>query len=102
MIVEYVRYMIPAARQDAFVAAYRDAAAALRASSNCLRYELTQCVEEPASFVVRIEWDSVEGHMQGFRKGAEFPPFFAKVRPFFADIQEMRHYAPTDVRSGTA
>jgi quinol monooxygenase YgiN len=102
MIVEYVRYTIPAERQDAFVAAYRDAAAELRASSHCLRYELTQCVEEPSSFVVRIEWDSIEGHMQGFRKDPEFPPFFVKVKPFFADIQEMRHYALTDVRTGAA
>lgn len=102
MIVEYVRYTVPAERQSAFVAAYRDAAAELRASPHCLRYELTQCVEEPASFVVRIEWDSLAGHMQGFRKEAAFPGFFAKVKPFFADIQEMRHYAPTDVRSQDA
>jgi quinol monooxygenase YgiN len=102
MIVEYVRYTIPADRQAAFVAAYRDAAAELRASSHCLRYELSQCVEEPASFVLRIEWDSLDGHMQGFRKGPEFPGFFAKVKPFFADIQEMRHYALTDVLAGAA
>ncbi len=102
MIVEYIRYEVPEARREAFVAAYRDAARELRASKHCLRYEVTQCTEEPASFVVRIEWDSVEGHMQGFRKEAEFPPFFAKVKPYFDDIREMRHYALTDVVSGAS
>ncbi len=94
MIVEYIRYSIPAARQPAFIAAYHDAGAELRAAPNCLRHEVSQCAEDPSSFVVRIEWDSTEGHMQGFRKGAEFPGFFAKIKPFLAEIQEMRHYAP--------
>jgi hypothetical protein len=43
--------------------------------------------------VVRIEWDSVEGHEQGFRASPRFGEFFTAVRTFFADIDEMKHYA---------
>jgi len=102
MIVEYIRYEIPLERQKAFVDAYADAATELRASRHCLRYEVSQCVEEPSSFVVRIEWDSLEGHMKGFRVEPEFPPFFAKVKPFFEQIREMRHYAVSGVVSHAA
>jgi quinol monooxygenase YgiN len=102
MVVEYIRYEIAEGRRDAFVAAYRDAARDLGASKHCRRYEVTQCTEDPSSFVVRIEWDSVEGHIQGFRKEPEFGPFFTKVKPFFDDIKEMRHYALTDVVSPAA
>jgi hypothetical protein len=42
--------------------------------------------------VVRIEWDSVEGHEQGFRSSPQFAEFFAAVRPFFFQIEEMKHY----------
>jgi len=97
MIVEYVRYEIPVERAEAFLAAYRDAGLELRASPHCLRYEVTRCTEAPTSFVVRIEWDSVEGHLQGFRKESTFPSFFAKVKPFFEQIAEMRHYALTEL-----
>jgi quinol monooxygenase YgiN len=102
MIVEYIRYEIPQDRHQAFVDAYADAAAELRASRHCLRYELSQCVEEPSSFVVRIEWDSLDGHMKGFRAEPEFPPFFAKVKPFFDQIREMRHYTVSRVASPAA
>lgn len=102
MIVEYIRYTIPAERRDAFEAGYGQAQQALAASSHCLGYELARCVEEPASYILRIEWDSAEGHMQGFRKSPEFGAFFAAVRPFFNDIAEMRHYEVTAVRSGSA
>ncbi|AGP41022.1 globin [Sorangium cellulosum] len=97
MIIEYIRYVIPADQEQAFLSAYRDAAAELRGSEHCLDYEISRCVEDPASFVVRIRWGSLEGHLQGFRKAASFPSFFAKVKPFYERIQEMRHYASTDI-----
>jgi hemoglobin len=97
MIVEYVRYEIAEERGPEFEAAYARAAAALDASPNCLAYELSRCVEAPASYILRIEWDSIEGHMQGFRRGPEFPGFFAAIRPYVGDIAEMRHYAVTAV-----
>ncbi|KYF91166.1 globin [Sorangium cellulosum] len=101
MIIEYIRYTIPAEQEQAFLSAYRDAAAELRGSEHCLGHEISRCVEEPTSYVVRILWDSMEGHLQGFRRSAAFPSFFAKVKPFFDRIQEMRHYALTDIASAT-
>src|SRR5262249_37294505 len=93
MIVEYVRYTIPANDKDNFVAGYTRAQEALRASPNCLGWELSQCAEDPTSFILRIEWDSTEGHMTSFRKSEQFPKFFAEVKPFLSHISEMRHYA---------
>jgi hypothetical protein len=55
----------------------------------------SRCTEDPTQHVVRIEWDSEEGHMSGFRQGAEFRRFFEAVGPFVHDIDEMRHYQVT-------
>ena len=98
MIVEYVRYSIPADRREAFEGGYGEAQAALAASPHCLGYELARCAEDPTQYILRIEWDSAEGHMQGFRRSPEFRSFFAAVRPFVNDIAEMRHYERTAVR----
>jgi quinol monooxygenase YgiN len=96
MIVEYIRYKIPEARRKEFEAAYDKAQASLKASSHCLSYEVSHGIEEPDNYVVRIGWDSEEGHMKGFRASPEFQPFFAAVRPSFNEIQEMKHYPITD------
>jgi quinol monooxygenase YgiN len=96
MIVEYIRYRIPENEANAFEDAYRSAAESLDASPHCERYEVSRCTEEPAAYTVRIEWDSAEGHMQGFRGSPEFGSFLAAVRPYIDKIEEMRHY---DVRS---
>ena len=92
MVIEYIRYEVPAARHSAFIAAYQEAAAELEASEHCVCYEISQGAEEPDHFVVRIEWDSIEGHEKGFRGSALFATFFVKVKPFFAEIKEMKHY----------
>jgi quinol monooxygenase YgiN len=95
MVVEYIRYTIDAGRAEAFEQAYRHAAEALEASQNCERYEVTRCTEDPTQYVVRIEWDSQEGHLSGFRESPEFRSFFRAVGPFVNDIAEMRHYQVT-------
>jgi quinol monooxygenase YgiN len=98
MIVEYVRYTVDASRVDEFLAAYEKGAVSLKDSSHCLGYELSQCTEARESFILRILWDSAEGHMKGFRTSEHFKPFFAAVQPFIKDITEMRHYEPTHLR----
>ena len=98
MIIEYIRYRIPAEKQHIFEAAYGQAREALSSSPHCLSYELSRCVEDPASYILRIEWDSLEGHLQGFRQSADFRTFFQAVRPYVNDITEMRHYELTDIR----
>ncbi|MGE6757736.1 putative quinol monooxygenase [Corallococcus interemptor] len=92
MVVEYIRYDVPSERAGAFLEAYQRAGEHLRASAHCLRYEVSRGVEEPHHFVVRIEWDSEEGHLQGFRRSPEFRKFFELIKPFVSDIQEMKHY----------
>jgi quinol monooxygenase YgiN len=99
MIVEYIRYKIPSKDAEAFEKDYATAAASLRSSPHCLNYELCRCVEEASSYILRIEWDSVEGHMQGFRNSAEFRSFFAAIKPYVSQIEEMRHYELTSVNS---
>src|SRR4029450_11329434 len=92
MVVEYIRYSIDNGRAQAFLEAYGDAAEALRASDHCERYEVSRCSEDPTQHVVRIEWDSEQGHLSGFRQSPEFRSFFEAVGPFVHDIDEMRHY----------
>jgi heme-degrading monooxygenase HmoA len=100
MIVEYIRYKIPRESQREFEEAYTNASASLNASKHCKMYELKHCTEEPELYILRIEWDSLEGHMKGFRSSSEFRDFYSYVQPFFNDIQEMHHYELTKVRKG--
>jgi quinol monooxygenase YgiN len=96
MTVEYIRYTVEdVTRRDQLISAYRAAVAALDAAPECLSYELAVCEEDSTSVILRIEWASTEAHLQGFRKGTNFPPFFKAIGGFVKEITEMRHYTPS-------
>jgi hemoglobin len=97
MVVEYIRYRISEDRRAGFEDAYEKAQEPLRASEHCLSWELSHAVEEPEHYILRIEWDSLAGHEQGFRSSPEFQEFFGAVSPFVREIEEMRHYDRTAV-----
>ncbi|GAA3437263.1 antibiotic biosynthesis monooxygenase [Kutzneria kofuensis] len=92
MITEYIRYRIPDGQGSQFEDAYRRAGAVLSESPQCVGWDVARCVDEPSCYVVRIRWTSAEDHLTGFRSGPRFPAFFAEVKPFVGDIEEMRHY----------
>ncbi len=60
-----------------------------------MSYELARCHEEPERYVLRIAWTSIDDHLHGFRKSAEFKPFLAAIKPYIYEIEEMRHYNVT-------
>jgi quinol monooxygenase YgiN len=92
MTTEIIRYRISAENAQALETVYQKAEPILQGSKHCLGYRLLRGHEEPENWILIIEWDSVEGHEQGFRKEPSFRKFFALVKPFFNDIQEMKHY----------
>lgn len=92
MIVEYIRYRVP--DPEEFEAAYRRAVVPLDKAPQCLDYELSRCVDEPECYVLRIIWTSAEDHLEGFRNGEHFAEFFAEIKPYVSNIEEMRHYEP--------
>ena len=98
MIPEIIRYKIPLSQCDAFMDAYRTAGEVLKASPHCHGFELIRSVKDAERFLLAIQWDSAEGHMQGFRRSAQFREFFALIKPYVAQIEEMEHYTYSDVR----
>ena len=97
MIIEYIRYRVAEDRLDGFELAYERAATALRSAPQCVDFELDRSVDEPTRYVLRIIWTSADDHLRGFRGGRLFGEFFAEIKPYVDDVEEMRHYARTAV-----
>ena len=95
--IEILRYRIAPGEEAAFEAAYGEAQRYLAASPVCRAYELLRCEEEPARYLLRIEWTSTADHLQGFRRSADFPAFLALVRRYIPALEEMQHYQRTAV-----
>lgn len=95
--VEIIRYNIAAGQQASFEQAYTSAGKYLQSSPYCLGYKVVHGKEEPNRYIVIIHWTSMDEHLNGFRKSADFMPFFNLVKPFFNSIEEMKHYETTAI-----
>lgn len=92
---EIIRYNIPAQERGNFEKAYTQAAQYLQASPYCLGYEIIHGSEEPNHYIVIIYWTSEQDHLNGFRKSKDFMAFLNLVRPFYNNLEEMKHYNST-------
>lgn len=88
MVVEYIRYSVPADRYDE-----SSVQGGFREAPECLACEVSHGLKEPDNYVVRIEWSSLEEHEHGFRESARFGPFLAAVNPFFEQIEDYQRTA---------
>jgi quinol monooxygenase YgiN len=102
MIVEYIRYVIPEAQGAELRATYPEAGKILSANEHCISWEISRGVEEPDQHVVRIVWDSIEGHMEGFRESPEFADFFGLLGRFREYNLGMAHYGVVTEGAGGA
>jgi heme-degrading monooxygenase HmoA len=51
-----------------------------------------QAIERPERFVLRIAWDSVADHTEGFRQGPRFPAWRAHWAEYLAGSPDVLHY----------
>lgn len=93
--VEIIRYNISTDQQKNFEQAYTNAGKYLKASPYCLAYKVIHGKEEPNHYIVIIHWTSMDEHLSGFRKSPDFMPFLNLVKPFYNNIEEMKHYEVT-------
>ena len=86
---------ILAGREDDFVAAYGKAREVLTTTPGCRSVRMTRGVETPTQFVLLVEWDSVDAHLENFRATDRFTQWRGLIGPYFDGAPSVEHF--TDV-----
>ncbi len=102
MALEVIRYLIEGGKEKEFEADYVQAAKILDDSPYCEGYELSRSKKESNRYLLLINWQSMDAHLQGFRQSTEFGEFFRLVKPYYNMLEEMEHYERTIVYSQKA
>jgi quinol monooxygenase YgiN len=53
---------------------------------------MTRGVETPTRFVLLVEWDSIEAHLENFRDSDRFPQWRALIGPYFDGAPQVEHF----------
>jgi heme-degrading monooxygenase HmoA len=89
MVLEVAIFTAKDGHADRFVAAYAEARQFLASSPGCRSVRMTQGVEDPLRFVLLVEWETLEDHLEGFRGSDRFTQWRSVLGPHFdaADVQ---------------
>ena len=101
MILEVAEIHIVPGKQAEFEAAVeRGIASVFRRDSGARRIVLQRGLEDPARYLLLIEWDRLEDHTVGFRQSPLFGEWRALVGPFFAEAPRAQHFEQAVVSEG--
>ena len=92
MVLEVGDIAVTPGSEQQFADAYRSVRDVVATTPGCRSVRLTQGVENPARFVLLVEWDSVEAHEQNFRATDRFTQWRAAIGPYFAGPPLVEHF----------
>jgi heme-degrading monooxygenase HmoA len=95
MVLEVALIDVRAGHEDDFVAAYASAREIVATTPGCQSVRMTQGVETPTRFVLLVEWESVDAHLDNFRATERFAQWRALIGPYFDGAPRVEHF--TDV-----
>lgn len=93
MVLEVALIDVLPGQEESFTVAYRKAHETLATASGCRGVRMTRGIESPARFVLLVEWDSVEAHVENFRNTDRFATWRALIGPYFAQPPLVEHFA---------
>jgi quinol monooxygenase YgiN len=96
--LEHAIFFVAPHDAEAFEAGFDIARTVIGAAPGCRWVELHRGVERPETYLLLVEWDSVDAH-DAFRSSASFPQWRAPIQPFFAAPPQMEHFTSVVART---
>lgn len=92
MVLEVALIQVTPGAEDEFAAAYAKGHEILATTPGCRSVRMTRGIESPSRFVLLVEWDSVESHLDNFRATERFTQWRTLIGSYFAEPPVVEHF----------
>jgi heme-degrading monooxygenase HmoA len=92
MVLEVALIDVRPGQEDDFTAAYGRVRTLLTTTPGCLTVRMTRGIESPSRFVLLVEWESVDAHLDNFRATDRFTGWREAIGPYFAAPPVVEHF----------
>jgi len=99
MIVEHALLRIRDGEAAAFEDAMRDAVPLIAASPGFRDIEVRPSVQAPGFYLLRVRWDDVESHRDGFRRSDRYQRWRALLHRFYETMPDVSYFGPSIIDS---
>jgi heme-degrading monooxygenase HmoA len=77
-----------------FEAAFAEAEPLIARQVGYVSHTLRRGVEHPSTYLLSVEWESVEAHEVGFRGSADYQEWKRLLHHFYEPVPIVLHYGP--------
>lgn len=92
MILEHALLEVTPGREAEFEASMASALAIIEADPGCRGASVRRQIESPSTYLLLVEWTSVEAHLEGFRQSPAFERWRELTHPFYVERPSVTHF----------
>ncbi|NUT71363.1 antibiotic biosynthesis monooxygenase [Pseudarthrobacter sp. C4D7] len=92
MITEHALLPVIAGREAEFEAAFDHARPIIASMPGFISLSLSRSIETPNTYLLLVEWDSLEDHTVGFRGSREYQQWRGLLHRFYEPFPLVEHY----------
>ena len=92
MVLERAQFRIVPGREDEFEAAFAQARLVIAAARGFVGATLSRGVESPSTYLLLVEWETLEDHTEGFRGSPAFGEWRGLIGHLFDGAPEVEHF----------
>jgi heme-degrading monooxygenase HmoA len=94
MITEHAILNVIPGQEDDFLSALDVAKTFIAGSPGFQGLRVERCLENPGTFLLLVEWESLEAHTQGFRGSAAYEEWRKLLHHFYEPFPVVEHFEP--------
>lgn len=94
MILEHALLHVVAGQEREFERAFHEASEIIGSMAGFRALRLERCIEQPSQYLLLVEWDRLEDHVEGFRNSPEYDRWKALLHHFYDPFPTVHHYQP--------
>ena len=92
MILEHALLPVKPGREEEFVAVFGEAKQIISSMKGFRSLTLSRCQERPSTFLLLVEWETLEDHTVGFRGSDEYQEWRRLLHDFYEPFPLVEHF----------
>lgn len=92
MVLEHAVLDVSVGREGEFEDAFAMAKGLIAASPGFVSLRLSRCLEIPNRYLLLVEWDTLEDHLEGFRRSAAYAEWRELLHHFYDPAPVVEHF----------
>ena len=92
MITEHALLPVRPGQEQDFESAFGQARHIIASLPGFISLSLSRSIESPGTYLLLVEWETLEDHTEGFRGSAEYQQWRALLHRFYEPFPVVEHY----------